>query len=182
MTNTNTTDVNFIPSSSGDGFDFWLNKSTFGYAIDFPTYQEAEEYGAFQLNPEEEAYALSKHKEGGWDGTFPTTYLLNSVPNAIWGSTTLKVKTINVLQVQHNLKYNFQMVSAIGHQSFADILTSVLEMEVKENRIEVSPNWEAGDKVISALITPPRRLAEGEKWTEEELLSMPIKWVVIYKD
>jgi len=35
--------------------------------------------------------------------------------------------------------------------------------------------------LIVGMFTPPRRLGEGEVWTEEEILAMPINWVRVVK-
>jgi hypothetical protein len=47
------------------------------------------------------------------------------------------------------------------------------------NREQVDLN--VGDTIIAGLFTPPRRLAEGILWTEEEILAMPINWVLVQK-
>jgi len=47
------------------------------------------------------------------------------------------------------------------------------------NREQVELNL--GDVLVVGLFTPPRRLPEGQLWTEGEILAMPINWVLVQK-
>lgn len=54
-------------------------------------------------------------------------------------------------------------------------MSAQLGVHVAYNRVEVELG--AGDLAYAALVTLPRRLSEGERLSEDELLSAPIKWV-----
>jgi hypothetical protein len=48
----------FIPYSSWDNVSFWINREIFGR--DFPTWEEASNYGAFQIKNDKAASNLYK--------------------------------------------------------------------------------------------------------------------------
>ena len=101
--------------------------------------------------------------------------LLNSLPNAVWNTTGngRNVTTISIEVAITFLQNGF--TSFIGHQSFAEILTFQTGIEIPVNRSQA----DLSQQIIAALVTTPRRLAEGEKWTEQEILAMPIQWVLV---
>jgi hypothetical protein len=104
-------------------------------------------------------------------------YVLNSLPNTIWGEKAVTVKTVTIQEVKDLLGGGF--VSAVGHADFAEILSAQAGIEIPANRSQVLPDFQAGDRLLAGLVTPPRRLAEGERWSQEEILAMPIKWVMV---
>lgn len=84
----------------------------------------------------------------------------------------LEVKVIEYLVCR-------RFVSCVGHESTAKLFSERLDLSVSMNREQVDLN--VGDTIIAGLFTPPRRLAEGILWTEEEILAMPINWVLVQK-
>lgn len=131
---------------------------------------------------------------------------MNSFPNALQpsagntitinGITTKEALELLTPDVYQDLdrhiapvELSADVVSCIGHQSVADLLSDLLwynakiggkpvKPSVAVNRIIVTP--QAGDKCLCLLSTPPRRLAgENDRWTVEEISSMPTKWVVV---
>lgn len=136
-----------------------------------------------------------------------TVYLLNALPNALINDdepTILRPVSAQTVAYEVSVRNeyerydditpprNFNAVSAVGHESTAHLFSRVLEdaigacygfrpiighFVIPVNRIQVTP--QKGDTVYCGLFTPPRRLAEGEQWTEEEILSCPIKWICI---
>lgn len=135
-------------------------------------------------------------------------YLLNSFPNALQPveGQQISIKGISTSEAQMLLttvdpyqdhddhiaptQLSKGIVSAIGHQSVADLVSDLLwndahhcykpvKPQVLVNRISVRPV--AGDKCVCLLSTPSRRLAgEDDRWTVEEIKTMPTKWVVVY--
>jgi hypothetical protein len=104
-------------------------------------------------------------------------YVLNSLPNTIWGFLPVTVKTVTIQEVKDLLSGGF--ASAVGHADFAEILSAQAGIEIPAQRIQAKPDFAAGDRLLAGLVTPPRRLAEGERWSQEEILAMPIKWVLV---
>lgn len=102
--------------------------------------------------------------------------LLNAFPNIALpdAGDFLMVKGINEEEARKMLSEE-DFESYVGHQSFADVLSSRLGIDIPLNRSQATceGTW------LIASVQPPRRLAEGEIWTEEEILSMPIKYCVI---
>ena len=103
-----------------------------------------------------------------------TTFILNSLPNSIW-SLESTVTPITARQAKNKLSNEF--VSFVGHESTAALYSQVLGIEIDCCRGRFSPR--VGDRIVAGLFTPPRRLAPGELWTESEILSMPINWVLV---
>jgi len=55
------------------------------------------------------------------------------------------------------------------------VLSAQTGISIPVNRSQA----DLGSDILAALVTTPRRLAEGEKWNEDEILSMPIQWVLV---
>lgn len=53
----------YIPYSSWDNHQFWIGREVYGR--DFPTWQEADDYGAIFLNTEQFAIAKTRYQEVG---------------------------------------------------------------------------------------------------------------------
>jgi hypothetical protein len=105
-------------------------------------------------------------------------YLLNSFPNSIWENLSQPATVRNFSPEYISgflLKHKF--VSAVGHESTADLYSRILEIQVQCNRFQVAPK--AGDVIIAGLFTSSVRLEPGQKYTEEQILKMPINWCVI---
>jgi len=98
--------------------------------------------------------------------------LLNSLPNGIW-ATARTVTPLTKEQAIAKLNRGFQ--SFVGHATFAEVVSVQTGIDIPVNRQQANLQ----EDIIAALITTPRRLAEGEQWTEQELLSMPIQWVSV---
>jgi len=103
-----------------------------------------------------------------------TTFLLNAFPNSLLvpqfvGGKTV-VERIGEDAAEAILLDGFE--SAIGHDSTANVISVRLGVEVKKSRINVAPT--DGDTLIIAAFTPPRRLEEGQLFTEEEILSFDL--------
>jgi hypothetical protein len=106
-------------------------------------------------------------------------YLLNSLPNAILipeAGEIREIKGISEAEAITLWQNTGNTLSAIGHESTADVLCK-RGLECKLNRIQVSPK--ARDILLVAAFTPNRRLAEGEFFTEAEILRFPIKFCTV---
>lgn len=66
-------------------------------------------------------------------------------------------------------------VSAVGHESTADILTRLLGLDIKFNRINIS--LDKGDMLIVFQLLG--RLPEGKILTEEEIKALPYKFFLV---
>ena len=111
-----------------------------------------------------------------------TIFLLNAFPNSLLvpsfvGKTTV-VERISENTAKDILWAGFE--SAIGHDSTANVISVRLGIEVKKARINVVP--QNGDILIIAAFTPPRRLEEGELFTEQEILSFDLAFCRIAWD
>lgn len=106
--------------------------------------------------------------------------LLNSLPNAFMPTPgqSLVVQGVTEKYATDLLQGGFE--SFVGHESFAQILSERTGVEIPVHRgMAPSPMGGFGAKALVAMVQPPRRLAEGEAWTEEEILAMPITWVLV---
>jgi len=104
--------------------------------------------------------------------------LLNSLPNALlpkWDEQALVIEGISEDMAIEALSEGFE--SFVGRKSFAEVLSKRTGLHIPTHRGKAPPLVAHGTKAIVALVQPPRRLAEGEKWTEEQILSMPISWI-----
>ena len=103
--------------------------------------------------------------------------LLSAFPNAFLPSAgeTLSIKGMDEAIVKVAVNSGVQVVSFVGHSSTANLFSSRLGMEVSVFRGEATLD----DLILIGSFSPPRRLAEGETWDEGEILSMPIKWLMI---
>ena len=103
--------------------------------------------------------------------------LLSAFPNSFLPlmGESLTIQGISEEEVAIALKSGVEIVSYVGHDSTAELFSTRLESAIAANRGESTLN----DLVIIGSFTPPRRLANGEVWSEEEILAMPIKWLKI---
>jgi len=106
-------------------------------------------------------------------------YVLNSIPNNFYllGNSSIRLFSMEEGDVGDYLK-KYGFISAIGHKSTAHLLTQRLWVNVQDTRTEVDFSKYKTDEYMFCLFVPPRRLAEGEgeKWTEREILKMPIHY------
>ena len=136
-----------------------------------------------------------------------TTFLLNSFPNSLIPAVgDVTITTINcgdVISLVAEVDYyrdwdgpqppyilRRDVISCVGHQSTAAMYALVLGKEVgavdafgnllvvdgiSTSRQQANP--QPGDIVVAGLFTSPRRLPEGQLWSEQEIINMPIKWI-----
>jgi len=103
----------------------------------------------------------------------PKLYILNSPIIPIKNDKECEVyvlKTKNLAKARmfvSNSIYGaeYELVSAIGHESTAKILSYLLEMEIKPNRIAITVDEK--DRILA--FTLDFRLPEGKVLTEDEL-------------
>lgn len=106
-------------------------------------------------------------------------YILSALPNSLIIPTAgeaVEIKGITLQEVRETLSTS-EFVSGVGHATTADLYSAVLGLPVTFNRLNVEKK--EGNTIIAGIFTPPRRLAEGEKWSEEDILKMQINWVII---
>ena len=103
--------------------------------------------------------------------------LLSAFPNSFLPSenNTLSIKGMGEDVIKVAVNSGVEVVSFVGHSSTASLFSSRLGIDVPVFRGEATLN----DLVLIGSFSPPRRLAEGETWAEGEILSMPIKWLMI---
>jgi hypothetical protein len=111
-----------------------------------------------------------------------TTYLMNSLPGSLMPKagetmtiTGLTQEQVFAFCVEKNTKrLSPEVVSAIGDDTVSVLLSAKLGAFIPANCINVVP--QKGDTLIIAQFTSPRQLAEGEGYTEEEILNFQINW------
>ena len=106
--------------------------------------------------------------------------LLSAIPNSILSpgdGFEVLVSSLSEEDVKTELSNKWE--SCVGHDSTAKLFSEKLGLDIQSNRqnIILLPN----EALIAGMFTPPRRLGEGEVWTEEEILAMPINWVRVVK-
>jgi len=104
-------------------------------------------------------------------------YVLNSFPNSLYPTTPGEAITSTCLSEKEAraLLSITDWTSAIGHLSTAELLSARLGVNVPVNRIQVPP----GAEYIVCLFVSPRRLTEGERWTEEDILNFNINYILV---
>jgi hypothetical protein len=83
----------------------------------------------------------------------------------------LIVREMTLQEVKHFLK-NYGFISAIGHTSTAEVLSSLLDMSVEMNRIQVK--LEPSD--VAIVFQLQTRLTEGQVLSKEELEKLSFKF------
>ena len=89
------------------------------------------------------------------------------------GDAKLEVRKVSTEDVKKLLNGDF--VSAIGHESTAQVVSKLLQTEVPQNRIQLK--LEKGDTLVVFQLL--KRLEEGKVLSEEELKSLPYTWYVV---
>ena len=104
-------------------------------------------------------------------------YVLNSFPNSLYPTTPGEAITSTCLSEKEAriLLSAVEWTSALGHLSTAELLSARLGVNVPVNRIQVP----SGAEYIVCLFVSPRRLAEGERWTEEDILQFDINYILV---
>ena len=71
------------------------------------------------------------------------------------------------------------LISHIGHDATAHALSTILEREIIKDRSPAPAPAPGGDLYLIAATVMPRRLDEGERLTEAEILALPVRWVLV---
>lgn len=100
-------------------------------------------------------------------------YILNAPILTNYG--TFNFRKVSVEEAKEFVNVNGDIISAVGHQGTAEILSEILEKKVECNRIQVS--MEPGDQaLVFRLLT---RLPEGIVLSKEELESLKFELGVL---
>lgn len=104
-------------------------------------------------------------------------YVLNAFPNSLYPTTPGEAITSTCLSEKEARAFlsTIDWTSALGHLSTAELLSARLGVNVPVNRIQVP----SGAEYIVYLFVSPRRLAEGERWTEEDILQFDINYILV---
>jgi hypothetical protein len=104
-------------------------------------------------------------------------YVLNSFPNSLYPTTPGEAITSTCLSEKEAriLLSAVEWTSALGHLSTAELLSARLRVNVPVNRVQVP----SGAEYLVCLFVSPRRLAEGEKWSEEDILNFNINYILV---
>jgi len=96
-------------------------------------------------------------------------FILNSLITPFKGeNANFFIEKIDLEKAKLFLPKNF--ISAVGHQATAELISNLLEVEIKVNRVQVF--FEIGDEALA--FVPRERLPEGKVLTKEELLKIPL--------
>jgi len=96
-------------------------------------------------------------------------FILNSLITPFKGETAnFFIERIDLEKAKLSLPKKF--ISAVGHQATADLISNLLEVEIKVNRVQVF--FEIGDEALA--FVPRQRLPEGKVLNKEELLKIPL--------
>lgn len=104
-------------------------------------------------------------------------FVLNSFPNSLYPTTPGGVITSTCISEEeaHALLSAVEWTSAIGHLSTAELLSARLGVDLAVNRLQVP----SGAEYLVCLFVSPRRLAEGERWSEEDILRFNINYILV---
>jgi len=86
---------------------------------------------------------------------------------------TLKVSELGIETVKNLLKGQF--TSAVGHTSTAEVLKSLLDIEVPSNRVSIKLVKNDTLIVFQLLV----RIEEGKILSREEILKLPFKFYLV---
>jgi hypothetical protein len=105
-----------------------------------------------------------------------TTYVVNSLIIPVdfeqHPQVTVKIRKATVEEVRQLLSHGF--ISAIGHQATADLLTTLIGIEIPYNRVTIKAK--PGDKLVHFVLR--ERIPEGKILTLEELQRLPFDFAV----
>lgn len=104
-------------------------------------------------------------------------FVLNSFPNSLYPTTPGGVITSTCISEEEAraLLSAVEWTGAIGHLSTAELLSARLGVDLAVNRLQVP----SGAEYLVCLFVSPRRLAEGERWSEEDILRFNINYILV---
>jgi hypothetical protein len=101
-------------------------------------------------------------------------FSLNMLPD-IAKEYTVHIKESTVEEVKKILNTDLEIISAVGHQSTATVLSKILEREIPFNRIAITLTPD-DILIVFQLLT---RIEEGKILNEEEIKQLKFKFFVI---
>jgi hypothetical protein len=100
-----------------------------------------------------------------------TVYVLNTLIIPVdfekHPQVTIRIRKATVEEVRQLLSHGF--ISAIGHQATADLLTTLIGIEIPYNRVTIKAK--PGDKLVHFVLR--ERIPEGRVLTLDELKLLP---------
>jgi hypothetical protein len=100
-----------------------------------------------------------------------TVYVLNALIIPVdfekHPQVTIRIRKATVEEVRQLLSHGF--ISAIGHQATADLLTTLIGIEIPYNRVTIKAK--PGDKLVHFVLR--ERIPEGRVLTLDELKLLP---------
>lgn len=104
-------------------------------------------------------------------------YLANAFSiNMVEDGGIIEIKKIDLEQAKEILSNN-SFISAIGHQSTADILKTLLDLDISMNRIAIK--LQTDDTLIVFQVN--QRLNEGAVLSKEEIEKLPYSFYLVRK-
>jgi hypothetical protein len=88
---------------------------------------------------------------------------------------TIHIREVTIEEVKQILNTDLEIVSAIGHQSTANVLSHLLEREIPANRISITLT-PYDTLIVFQLLS---RLEEGRILSEEEIKQLKFKFFVV---
>ena len=101
-------------------------------------------------------------------------FSLNMLPEIV-KKCTIHIKEATLEEVKKILNTDLEIISAVGHQSTATVLSELLEREIPANRIPITLTSDDILIVFQLLV----RLEEGKVLTKEEIRQLKYKFFVI---
>lgn len=101
--------------------------------------------------------------------------LLNAPVLTSYGS--FEFRQISVVEAKDLLRQAEQVESAIGHQTTAEVMTKILDFEVKPNRIEFFQTVED----TALIFKLKKRIGEGQVLTAEEIETIGFEFGLMRK-
>jgi hypothetical protein len=101
-------------------------------------------------------------------------FSLNMLPEHI-KKCVVHIEEVSLERVKEILNTDLEVLSAVGHQSTATVLSELLEREIPANRIPITLTPDDILIVFQLLV----RLEEGKVLTKEEIKQLKYKFFVI---
>jgi hypothetical protein len=105
----------------------------------------------------------------------PVVYLMNTtvVPQGAYG--TWEIAPVSLPEAQELLRREV-FISAVGHQSTAEIMSDLLGQDIQSNRIQVRPD--RGDRFLCFRIL--QRAPEGAILDREQIEQVGYEWCLMH--